>query len=254
MPGEEATSQDDALKLLLKGLQGVSLTSKDVEVKASELGFFYPNAPLTPENALRDMCVEDNKSHYRDVFAFSNRLANLAGLKTWKAVSKVVDQALLGEANTWWNVTLNDNDRRGYISDNGLDDFIKNLKDRFKPPPSQALDRLHTTRYTAQDVMDRKSVAEFIGRIQSVVQGVGHEDERSVVTYAWKNIDLPMRAAMAEPLPLMTIKEFTKLAMSHQSNWFDQHQPPPARAERTIAREVYSVYITHELKLLSNSV
>ena len=64
MPGEEATSQDDALKLLLKSLQGVSLTSKDVEVKASELGFFYPNALLTPENALRDMWVEDNKNYY----------------------------------------------------------------------------------------------------------------------------------------------------------------------------------------------
>ena len=90
------------------------------------------------------MFVYDGKTIYRDVFSFCNRIYNLEKLRKWEKVRFAIDASFMGEAHTWWNTTLAEAVRLGYIQGSNDSALLRGgLKERFKPPPSQALDRLY---------------------------------------------------------------------------------------------------------------
>jgi hypothetical protein len=87
----------DHLTRILEQINQKSAPAK--VVKAVDLGYFYPDAPVT--YSTRTTMVYENKTYYRDVYSFCNRLANLTSFKKLDDIKECIDSALLREASTW---------------------------------------------------------------------------------------------------------------------------------------------------------
>jgi len=92
-PPQDPITQLLALFTQLAGAKAKDLM--DMPIKASEIGFFYPNYPGSTDNVLT---TTDNKTIYRDVFTFCNRLANVITLQGWHNIIGAVNNCLIGEA------------------------------------------------------------------------------------------------------------------------------------------------------------
>ena len=111
------------------------------------------------------MIVHDGKTYYRDANAFASRLNVLSASKGWKNVSEAVDGCLIGEAVTWWNTTLCEESCIGFIAADNSTLFTNALTEHFKPPPSQAFDKLNMTRYTVENCRKRRSISAYVAEI-----------------------------------------------------------------------------------------
>jgi hypothetical protein len=146
----------------------------------------------------------------------------------------------IGEAVTWWNTTLREESRIGFIAADNSTLFTKALTEHFKPPPSQAFDKLNLTRYTVENCRKRQSISAYVAEIQwAVTNCFGIEVALSTtVSYAWRHLDIDLRQAIPEPEKSMTIETFTQLLLSHQSNWFDKFPPTITPIQNTVVNAV----------------
>jgi hypothetical protein len=184
------------------------------------------------------MFVYDGKTIYRDVFSFCNRIYNLEKLRKWEKVRFAIDASFMGEAHTWWNTTLAKAVRLGYIQGSHDSALLRGgLKERFKPPPSQALDRLYQTRYTVADVRSRRSPTDYVAQIQNASKGCAMPDDL-ILTHVWRNIDIELRQDIPEPLSTDTIDSFQRVLQRQSSNWYDKFPPPESRQQRTLADSI----------------
>ena len=134
--------QTISLAVLIEALQMNAGMVKAESIKTSDLGFFYPDAPISWGST--NMFVYDGKTYYRDAHTFTTRLKNLCSVKNWKNVKAVVDTCFMGTATTWWNITIDQDRRLGLLAANNEDRLILALQEKFKPPPSESFNRLTT--------------------------------------------------------------------------------------------------------------
>ena len=142
--------QTISLAGLIEALQMNAGMVKAESIKTSDLGFFYPDAPISWGST--NMFVYDGKTYYRDAHTFTTRLKNLCSVKNWKNVKAVVEACFMGTATTWWNITIDQDRRLGLLAANNEDRLILALQEKFKPPPSSPstfLPRLDTRLMTA---------------------------------------------------------------------------------------------------------
>lgn len=206
-------------------------TTKAKSMKASELGHFWPIADVMKYGMESSFAYEGHTA-YRDVYAFTNRIAVTVDLYSWESVRTAIDAALLGEAGTWWNGTLDSVRRRGIYKADDHKDFVKAIQQRFKPTPSVAYDKLMNTRYTVADAQAKRSVPGYVGDMQTTALGAGIKDEYVIVNFAWKHMDPILRSHMPEPDDDTTVEGFQELCSKHQATWFDLYDTPPNSQRR----------------------
>ena len=226
------------MQTFMQGFIDAINKGKDNGMKSSNVGYFYPDAPV--DWGETSMIVHDGKTYYRDANAFASRLNVLSASKGWKNVSEAVDGCLIGEAVTWWNTTLCEESCIGFIAADNSTLFTNALTEHFKPPPSQAFDKLNMTRYTVENCRKRRSISAYVAEIQWAVTNCFGIDVAlsTTVSYAWRHLDIDLRQAIPEPEKSMTIETFTQLLLSHQSNWFDKFPPAITPIQNTVVNAV----------------
>ena len=105
-----------------------------------------------------------------------------------------------------------------------MDEWSEILQRRFKTPPGQAWSNLDNTRYTLNDVRNKKSVSAYVSSLVSAAKQCGETQEYPMVLRAWKHLDLPLRRTIDEPIEGTTIKDFMEFLVRKQSNWFDTYE------------------------------
>lgn len=200
MAGTGGTTDMEQLINLFKTLG----ESNKPAVKATELGFFWPDAPL--EHGIEATFTHEGKTMYRNVAAFTNRIRVKVGSTSGRQVKGCIDTSLMGEVQTWWNNGIEESSRIGVIAADIPDLLIQKLLDRFKPPPSEAINALYSTRYTIQHCQDQYSVAKYIGHVQVAAQTAGVIGDSAIVAFAWKQIDVALRRDLPEPVAGTTLE------------------------------------------------
>ena len=135
-----------------------------------------------------------------------------------------MDTCFRGEALRWWNDELDTLTRRGLVHADNMDEWSEILQKRFKTPPGQAWSNLDNTRYTLNDVRNKKSVSAYVSSLVSAAKQCGETQEFPMVLRAWKHLDLPLRRTIDEPIEGTTVKDFMELLVRKQSNWFDTYE------------------------------
>jgi hypothetical protein len=187
--------------------------------KPADIGFFYPDMPYTWGTA--EVVDKEDKVYYRSVYAFTNRLRVAAQTKDPAKMSSNLDTCFRGEAARWWNNEVDELVRGGLIHTRDINNWCRVLEERFKLPPSQAMDRLDNIHYTIRDAANRRSVTAYISSIVAAAKQCGETTEFQQVLRAWRHLDLALRAAIDEPKEGTTVKTFMDTLLAKQSNWFD---------------------------------
>ena len=187
--------------------------------KPADIGFFYPDMPYTWGTA--EVVDKEDKVYYRSVYAFTNRLRVAAQTKDPAKMSSNLDTCFRGEAARWWNNEVDELVRGGLIHTRDINNWCRVLEERFKLPPSQAMDRLDNIHYTIRDAANRRSVTAYVSSIVAAAKQCGETTEFQQVLRAWRHLDLALRAAIDEPKQGTTVKTFMDTLLAKQSNWFD---------------------------------
>ena len=100
-----------------------------------------------------------------------------------------------------------------------MDEWSQVLEKRFKTPFGQAWSNLDNTRYTLANVRGKRSVSAYMSSLVSAAKQCGETQEYPMVLRAWKDLDLPLRRTIDEPIEGTTIKDFMELLVMKQSTW-----------------------------------
>jgi hypothetical protein len=208
-------------------------TATQATLKAAEIGYFFPNMPLTWGD--KDIIEKDGKLYYWNVYSFTNRIRVATQTRDTNKVKQMLDTCFRGEAELWWNNQLNDILRAGYLATEGVEKLCKALETRFRPPPSEALAKYNATRYSVEDCRSRRSITEYVATLEAAAKACGlgsasdDPQKRGLVIQAWMHLDLPLRETVDEPSEDLTLDEFTKVLLRKQNNWFDRYPPHGSR-------------------------
>lgn len=176
--------------------------------RPAALGIFYPNARqyLGPGAKFSRY----NTTYYRNVYDFLRRFENYLALHPGAPVQDNLDQPLQGEANTWFHCQLSLADQRYALCDpDGISLFLKRLKHRIRITPNQARRQLDNEGYRIRDVLDGRSVTEYVTSVAAIAKYSGQgPTEYSQVLLAWSNLDSELREDIDEPDDDITLDQF----------------------------------------------
>ena len=132
--------------------------------------------------------------------------------------------------------------RLGYLAATSLDHYCEALEARFRPPPSEALAKFTTTRYSVEDCRSRRSITEYLATLEAAAKACGlgptsnDTQKFGLVIQAWMHLDLPLRETVDEPAQNTTLEQFAGTLLRKQNNWFDWFPPRgsyPRQPERS---------------------
>src|SRR5438045_9580392 len=179
----------------------------------------------------KDVIEKDGKLYYRNVFNFTNRIRVVSQTRDIAKLKQTLDTCLRGEAELWWNNQLDHIMRLGYLAATSLDHYCEALEARFRPPPSEALAKFTTTRYSVEDCRSRRSITEYLATLEAAAKACGlgptstDTQKFGLVIQAWMHLDLPLRETVDEPAPSTTLEQFAGTLLRKQNNWFDRFPP-----------------------------
>lgn len=117
-----------------------------------ELGYFDPL--LDKAFGDGDVISAGKDTYFRNVHLFIDRIEDVAATKGTSIVRTNVNLSLRGSALKWYTAELSNLERLGLRSDmgNGVQEWCKALRTRFKSSTSEALSKLTSTKYTITNV------------------------------------------------------------------------------------------------------
>jgi hypothetical protein len=192
---------------------------------AANIGYFYPDMPLSWGTG--DVIDREGQVYCRGVYGFTDRLKVAVKSRNRNFVenlSQNMETCFRGEALRWWNDEVNTFTRRGLVHSDSIEEWSEILQKRFKTPPGQAWSNLDNTRYTLDDVRNKRSVSVYVSSLVSAAKQCGGTQEFPMVLRAWKHLDLPLRRTIDEPIEGTTIKDFMELLIRKQSTWVGSYK------------------------------
>src|SRR2546429_194915 len=114
-----------------------------------------------------DIVTVGKDIYYRNVFLFTEQIKELAIVKGAQLIRTNVNTCLRGAALRWYTAELNDMERSGLRSDDGLgiNLWLEALIKRFHPHQSVALASLTSEKYTVQDARNHRETADYLQTI-----------------------------------------------------------------------------------------
>lgn len=90
----------------------------------------------------------------------------------------------------------------------GLVDFTDELVTRFKMSIAKAMDRLHSEKYSLNDVAKERELQSYLQNIQLYASASGVEDRHAQLMWAWQNFDVEIRSVVTMPTTSTTVQVF----------------------------------------------
>ena len=203
---------------------GTEVVATSVRIKPADIGLFYPDMPTSWGSG--STVTKGDKTYYRNVWSFTNRLKVMATTRNKAQLAQAIEGCLKGEGELWCNNEKTNITRIGLIHDpSGVDEWCNLLEQRFKQPPSEALQTLHSLRYTVQDARHRKSPTAYVSEIVAAAQACNQgTNEYALVLHAWSHLDIELRETIDEPPANTTIPVLIEMLRRKQVNWFDKYK------------------------------
>ena len=185
------------------------------EWNADDIGYFDPSYEGTGP------VVNVGKSvFYRDIYAFVDRLKDMAPLRGDDKLRTVIPQCLRGTALIWHSTELSENEKEMSRYTN-LQGWYVMLIARFKERTPLALSKLQSARYTMADAKDRKDPRAYVQDIMRYAKAANLISVHNQLSMAWNQLDWEFRLHIPEPTEATTTQMFLAALDSKADMWYD---------------------------------
>ena len=198
------------------GLDGVAAVGGNSGVlKADDIGYFDPNC-----EGEGPVVSVGRHMFYKDIYAFVDRLKDVAADKGEDKVRETLTTCFRGEALTWHSAELTDLEKT-LLRTADLSVWCDSLIKRFKERATVAVQHLQTEKYTMADARGSKSPRAYV---QSVIRHARAAELTSTfnqLTVAWNNLGLEFRRDIPEPTSSTTLAQFLDQVDVKSNIWFE---------------------------------
>lgn len=210
------------------------------EWKPDDIGYFDPEhdglanvgAPIV--NAGRHV-------FYRDVYAFVDRLKDMAPLRDEPKLRTALVQCLRGSALIWHSMELSDLEKQ-LLKNADLDSWYGALIHRFKERTPAALQHLQRERYSMADARQQKNPRLYAQDIFRYAKAAEMPSLYNQLSIAWNNLNWEFRRDIPEPTSTTTMRAFLDQLDSKSGIWFEMARRLGNSGQKTQANSSSSKY------------
>ncbi|KAG6049456.1 hypothetical protein E4U39_006059 [Claviceps sp. Clav50 group G5] len=183
---------------------GTVKPQNDLPLRASDIGFFDPGVTTKKCQSLVD--AESLITTYKCVLAFTQRLEHAAHSRSERAVKEVWIFCLRGQA-LYWHSQLITQSKRDMLREASLKTICQCLVKQFQLPPSMALDRIKSAKFTLQDCHRGENITAFSTDLLEAAMVV-FQDVVTQLRVVHLAFDGQIQAVIPPPTTGMTIDKF----------------------------------------------
>ena len=162
----------------------------------------------------------DKHVFYRDVYAFVDRLKNMASLRDEQKLRTMISQCLREFVLIWHFMKLSELEKMN-LRDANLDLWYGALIQRFKERTLVALSRLQRERYTISNARQQKNPRLFAQNIFRYAKIAKMNFIYNQISIVWNNLNVEFRRDISKPNAHITIRSFLDQLNSKFSIWFE---------------------------------
>ena len=218
------------------GADGSSNGNSSSSLKADDVGFFDPSYEDANNTSAKDAPVVNAGRHvfYRDVYAFVDRLKDMAHLKGEEKIREVLPTCFRGTALTWHSMELTELEKRG-LRNATVDEWSETLIEKFKERTSVALQHLQSEHYNMNDARQGRTPRSFAQSMLRHAKAAQMTSVYNQLSLAWNNLALEFRRDIPEPTVSTTISQFLGQLDAKENLWYEmarQQIRQPQQADR----------------------
>ena len=198
-------------------------------LKADDVGYFDPAC-----EGEGPVVSVGRHMFYKDIYAFVDRLKDLASIKGDEKIREILPTCFRGEALTWHSTELTDLEKT-LLRTADLAVWFDSLVKRFKERATVAVQHLQTEKYTMTDARNGKSPRTYVQSIMRHAKAAELTSSFNQLTVAWNNLGLEFRRDIPEPTPATTLGQFLDQVDSKANIWFEmarQNRAPSQNVDR----------------------
>ena len=192
------------------------------EWKAEEVGFFDPGYEDANDSPIVTL---GRHSLYRDVYAFVDRLKDLAKQRHVDKLRTVLPECFRGECQIWYSIEL-DEMTKDLLRSVSLEKWYEALIRRFKTRTPKALDLLQKERYTFNDARNGKHPRLYAQNILRYAKAAEVGSIQNQLTMAWNNLAVEFRIHVPEPTPSTSVRHFMEQLDAQADMWWELARRP----------------------------
>ena len=151
-----------------------------------------------------------------DMYAFTDRLASIAELKTPKLIQTNLVTLLKGTAFNWYHYELVNDAKWALNASASIDPWCQALIRRFGPSHSDLISQLESSRYTRKDTANQKDATAYIQNVMRLVKGLKWSQQDELMT-AYHHFESSLQQTLDAPKDL---NSFIQQVHLRQQGWF----------------------------------
>ncbi|KAK2034141.1 hypothetical protein LX32DRAFT_441932 [Colletotrichum zoysiae] len=187
--------------------------SRPAPLRSADVGLFHPEAKDPNHLGM----VSDGKlTVYTDVYAFTDRLTDLAASRGDAAIREIWTQCLQGSALVWYSQILTPADRDLYRTAT-INTITAKLLERFKPHYGDAMRRWKQASYTLQDVHGAKDPMIYVQTMLRDAKACGIMDIEAQLRAVHESFDGTIQSLIPPPDEYTTLEGFLQSIRRHES-------------------------------------
>ncbi|KAK1963004.1 hypothetical protein LY78DRAFT_585581, partial [Colletotrichum sublineola] len=195
--------------------------TRPAPLRSTDVGIFNPEAKDPTHLGM----VNDGKlTVYTDIYAFTDRLNDLAASRGDAPVREVWTQCLQGSALVWYSQVLTAADRELYRGA-PMTAITAKLMERFKPHYGDAMRRWKQATFSIQDIHASKDPMIYVQTMLRDAKACGINDIEAQLRAVHESFDGTIQSLIPPPDEYTTLEGFLQEIRRHESTM------------RTIARE-----------------
>ena len=203
---------------------------------APDLGYFDPNFDGKSIDTAPAMEHAGKDTYFRDVFAFIDRIHDIARTKGAKEVRENIQLSLRGTALEWYTSELTDGEKRLGTYGEDTTEWDNLLLRRFKPARTIGMSVILKERYTLMDASKHREPREFAQTILRAAKTAELGDLPHQLLIIWNALDLDFQRDIPEPSATTSLNTFLESLDARKHQWWaigsrTQVQPPFRRQQ-----------------------
>lgn len=183
-------------------------TSLRDQLRPQDVGFFHPEADDPTGSGIS---LIGHHTAYTDVWPFVQRLQGLATTYGDQAIREVFPLCLRGSALLWLSVELLPGEHHFYSTTVTTAELCSHLKTRFSDPPSIAMAKMNSARYSFRDSREGTTIRVFSQRILRYARSANYLDEGLQAIAIYNSLDIGIRQLFPTPTLYTTLREFYRV-------------------------------------------
>ena len=157
-----------------------------------------------------------------DVYTFTDRMHQVAGLRGHLLVQLNVSLQLRGLAKSWYEMELGPSDKAMLCEARSIHAWVNTLIQRFRPAAAEVLHQLEKTYYTRNDAAAKKDPVDFLHTILRLTRHDNRPDPERL-TIAYIHFESQLRISLIAPRYDTSISEFIEQLEGKKHAWYETY-------------------------------